>query len=288
VALIKRENAASRRAFERAGFRSEGEVEAKGFACVRMMMKNPLAGHSRQTDIAMSQTASPSSAPAADPSVWEGQIYAQGQQLNKYPFDNVVSFIFRHRPRGKTPGETRILELGCGTGNNLWFAAREGFSVCGIDFSKSAITFARERFAREGLPGEFIEGDFREIPSADNSFDLAFDRGGLTCAGFSVAREILGVVRRKLRDGGRFLFNPYSQRHTGYSHGESGPDRLTRNMKQGRLTHVGDICFYSAEMVREITAEGWKTIHIEHVEVRESFPTDGDTHAEWRVILEKA
>lgn len=234
-------------------------------------------------------TSSTQGAPVqADPSVWEGQIYSQGQQLNKYPFDNVVSFVFRHRPRDRKPAETKILELGCGTGNNLWFAAREGFSVYGIDFSKSAVAYAKERFAKEGLRGEFVEGDFREIPFPDETFDLIFDRGGLTCAGFSVARQILDVVHRKLRKGGRFLFNPYSQRHSGFSHGEAGPDRLTQNMKQGRLTHVGDICFYSQEMVREITAEGWKVIQIEHVEIRESYPNDGDTHAEWRVILEKA
>lgn len=229
----------------------------------------------------------PTQPTAADPSVWEEQIYAQGQQLNKYPFDNVVSFIFRHRPRSKPPSETKILELGCGTGNNLWFAAREGFAVHGIDFSKSAIAYARERFNREGLRGEFVEGDFRRIPFPDDTFDLIFDRGGLTYSGFRAAREILGVIHNKLGAGGRFLFNPYSQRHTGFSHGEAGPDRLTHRMTKGRLTHTGAICFYSEDMVREIIGGCWKLIQLEHLELRESAPNAGDTHAEWRVILEK-
>ena len=37
----------------------------------------------------------------------------------------------------------RILEVGCGMGNNLWFAAREGCRVSGLDAVESAIRFAR-------------------------------------------------------------------------------------------------------------------------------------------------
>lgn len=43
VALIKRENDASRRAFARAGFRVEADVVMKGFACVRMILENVAA-----------------------------------------------------------------------------------------------------------------------------------------------------------------------------------------------------------------------------------------------------
>jgi len=58
---------------------------------------------------------------------WEQQIYGQGAHLNLYPFDVVVTFVFRNAPRDRPRSEVRIVEIGCGAGNNLWFAAREGF-----------------------------------------------------------------------------------------------------------------------------------------------------------------
>ena len=60
-------------------------------------------------------------------SFWEKTIYASGKQLNLYPYDSVVSFIFRSYPRQKPRHQVHVLEIGCGAGNNLWFISREGF-----------------------------------------------------------------------------------------------------------------------------------------------------------------
>src|SRR5690242_11220709 len=106
-------------------------------------------------------------------SAWETTIYGQGRQINRWPFDIVVSFVFRNYPRAQARCDVRILEVGCGTGNNLWFAAREGFSVAGIDGSPSAIQFTRARFAAEGLTGDFRIGDMMDLPFEQESFDLA-------------------------------------------------------------------------------------------------------------------
>ena len=73
-------------------------------------------------------------------------IYSHGQQLNRYPFDSVVSFVYGFCPKQKSPEDTDVVEIGCGAGNNLWFAAREGFSVSGVDASPSAIHFAKTFF----------------------------------------------------------------------------------------------------------------------------------------------
>ena len=89
---------------------------------------------------------------------WEEAIYSQGRHLNRYPFDAVVSFVYRYRPKVRAPQQIRILEVGCGAGNNLWFAAREGFDVAGIDGSDSAVDHARRRFEQEGLNGDLRVG----------------------------------------------------------------------------------------------------------------------------------
>ena len=48
----------------------------------------------------------------------------------------------------------------CEAGNNLWFAAREGFRGAGTDGSPSAIEYASKRLADEGLTGDLHAGDF--------------------------------------------------------------------------------------------------------------------------------
>src|SRR6266536_3320200 len=110
---------------------------------------------------------------------WERDIYGAGRQLNRYPFDAVVSFVFANAP-AKPRSETKILEIGCGAGNNLWFAAREGFAVTGIDTSPSAIAYARDRFRSERLAGEFHVAPFSSLPFPDDRFDLVIDRAAVS------------------------------------------------------------------------------------------------------------
>lgn len=229
---------------------------------------------------------------AFDPD-WEMR-YREGY-VQRYPWDKVVTFVFRHAPRDRPRREVRILEIGCGSGSNLWFAAREGFSVAGIDGSATAIEAVRRRFREEGLEGDFAVGDFTQpLPFADSTYDLAIDRGSIVCVGFSAARRAVGEVHRKLKPGGLFLFNPYSRTHTSFAAGTPAEDGLVRDVAGGSLVDVGPLCFYSEEMVREILAEGWEILGLSHVELRSSttgdspLKPDADVHAEWSAIARKA
>ena len=53
----------------------------------------------------------------------------------------------------------KVLEIGCGTGSNIWFLAREGFDVFGLDGSQTAILKTREKLDREQLSAELNVGD---------------------------------------------------------------------------------------------------------------------------------
>ena len=221
--------------------------------------------------------------------IWETDIYSQGQALNRYPFDLVVSFVYRHYPRNKACGNVKILEIGCGAGNNLWFAAREGFSVTGIDGSASAIEFACKRFAADGLKGDFHVGDFINLPFQDNSFDIVIDRAALTCSGATAARSTIQEVRRVLLPEGKFYFNPYSDRHASFSAGKPGPDGLRVDINGGTLVGIGPLYFYSKREMFDIFNEntGWKMLSIRHIEWSEELQPKVDIHAEWIVIAQK-
>jgi len=170
--------------------------------------------------------------------VWESEIYSQGHHLNRYPFDAVVSFLFRWRPRDKARGGTDVLEIGCGACNNLWFAAREGFRVAGIDGSESAISFAQKRFESEKLCGDLRVGNFLELPWGNETFDIGIDRGALVCVGHDAQCVAVEEMRRVLRLGGVFFFNGYSDEHTSAQSGEPLHDGRIANIHAGTLVGV--------------------------------------------------
>ncbi len=219
--------------------------------------------------------------------IWEETIYGQGQHLNRYPFDIAVSFVYRYYPRCKDRKDVRILEVGCGAGNNLWFAAREGFQVAGIDGSAKAIEYARKRFAEEGLTGDFRLGDFTELPFATDSFDLVIDRCAITCCGLSAAQKATAEAHRVLAENGKFLCNPYSDRHSSAHHGCKGSDGLTLDITGGSLAGVGQICFYSRSQIGNLFANNWELISLQHCESVEAHASSPLTHAEWRLIASK-
>jgi ubiquinone/menaquinone biosynthesis C-methylase UbiE len=217
--------------------------------------------------------------------IWE-EKYHQGHS-QRYPWDLVVSFIFRHFPREKARENVKVLEIGCGTGSNLWFAAREGFQVTGIDGSPSAIAYAKDRFLKENLDGHFLVGDFTQLPFEDETFDLVIDRGSLTCCSLSAGRQAVHQVHRVLQPGGKFLSNPYSDRHSSYRAGKSAEDGLTVEISAGSLQNVGQICFYGKRDVESLFSHGWNLLSLQHLELTEQTDPQVLIHAEWRAVAQK-
>ena len=222
-------------------------------------------------------------------SSWEDS-YSDGVALNRYPFDSVVRFLFLERPTELTREETRVIEVGCGAGNNLWFAAREGFNVAGIDGSESAITFVRKRFESEGLKGDLRVGDFTKLPFDDNDFNMAIDRAALSHTPGWAIRKAIREIRRVLKPGGKFHLNCYSDRSSSaqrQAHGRRDPDGLMHDVSAGSLVGVGQICAYGKNQIEDLFEDGWNIasmVHIEHVEMNQPRYS---VHAEWLVIAEK-
>jgi SAM-dependent methyltransferase len=219
--------------------------------------------------------------------IWENEIYSQGRQIGRYPYDSVVSFVFRYAPRDRERSAVNILEIGCGTGNNLWFAAREGFSVAGIDGSATAIDYARKRFAEEGLAGDLRVGDFTSLPFEDTSFDMVIERGALVCVGRSACRRAVSEAHRVLKPGGLLFANPYSDKDSSAFSGIQIGDGLRDQITEGMLTGVGALCFYGRGDVEALFAAGWKTLSIQHAEVVDVTGLEVFGHAEWRIVAER-
>jgi ubiquinone/menaquinone biosynthesis C-methylase UbiE len=216
---------------------------------------------------------------------WETR-YQNPSYRNHYPWSSVVSFVFCNRPKGYPPADIGIVEVGCGNGANLWFAAREGHRTAGIDGSPTAIALARQWFSREGLDCDFRAGNYTKLPFTSNSFDLAIDRAALSYAGRTDVARALSEVRRVLKPGGRLLFTPYSDRCTSFD-GLPDADGCYRQVTRGSIVPGVQIRFYSLEDVRRELADGWTIKTLDHNEQTDLLSKDRVVHAEWHVIAEK-
>jgi SAM-dependent methyltransferase len=71
----------------------------------------------------------------------------------------------------------RAIDLGCGTGTNAVWLARQGFDVTGVDLSPLAVKRARERAEAEGVTVRFLEADLLDAPDLGEPYPFLFDRG---------------------------------------------------------------------------------------------------------------
>lgn len=214
---------------------------------------------------------------------WE-QTYREGKQLNKYPWTDVVSFVFRHKP-DRPRGEVSILEVGCGGGSNVAFFAAEGFRAFGLDASPSAVAAASRRLASEGLPAEIAEGDFTDLPFAAGTMDLVVDRAALSHADSASIGKAVAEIHRVLKPGGKFLFNPFGDSHGGFS-----PAALRRDgtsSGSGASTIAGlQVTFFNAKEISGLFAEGWRLIQCVRREELDMLDP-ANFFANWIVVAEK-
>jgi cyclopropane fatty-acyl-phospholipid synthase-like methyltransferase len=71
----------------------------------------------------------------------------------------------------------RLLDSGCGTGENTLLAAERGADALGADFSPLAIEQARGKAAERGIPARFEVADVLSLGQLGRAFDTVIDSG---------------------------------------------------------------------------------------------------------------
>ncbi len=241
--------------------------------------------------------ACPSPAPASAPlttgapsgwdPAWEQNVYGQGRHLNRYPHHAVVGFVFRHFGNAPDRARLKFCELGCGAGNNVWFAAREGFSVAGIDGSDSAVAHARQRLATEGLHADLRVGDFARLPWPDQSFDFVLDRGSLTCVRRDTLVRALDETRRVLKPGGRFLSLIYSAQHPDRLFGRNLGDNSFDQFSGGYFAGLGVAHFVPPDEIESLFASRFELSGVTHLLETDERNAGHVTNALWKIECRK-
>jgi SAM-dependent methyltransferase len=106
-----------------------------------------------------------------------------------------------------SPGSS-VLDLCCGPGRHSLELARRGFSVTGVDRTKTYLEKAREQAEIEGLKVEFIQEDMRSF-CKPNTFDVAINL--FTSFGYfediEDDKKVITNVYRSLKNTGVFLID---------------------------------------------------------------------------------
>jgi len=71
----------------------------------------------------------------------------------------------------------KVLDVGCGTGENALYLAEKGFAVIGVDLTNRAIAAARAKAAERKLKVDFREGNALSLDFKDSVFDSVIDSG---------------------------------------------------------------------------------------------------------------
>jgi SAM-dependent methyltransferase len=159
---------------------------------------------------------------------WHDDSYrAAGLKAQRfYPNEELLRFFGRHYfplPR-ETRHAVRVLEVGCGSGANLWMIAREGFDAHGLELSPAGADLCRKRLAHWQTAAIVTSGDMTAAPYPDQMFDAVVDVFSSYCldeAGFS---RFLDEVKRLLRPSGRFF--SYTPSKASDAFRKPGPSRL--------------------------------------------------------------
>ena len=94
------------------------------------------------------------------------------------------------------------LDLGCGSGANVFMLARRGWSVLGVDWAEQAIELATQAAADQGLDATFVVADTTEWQPA-RPFDLVISTYALP--GGDGSRRVLQTAVAALADGGTLI-----------------------------------------------------------------------------------
>ena len=181
-----------------------------------------------------------------------GNLYIPVQhKLTRYPIPDL------RLPEG---GGHRLLDIGCNWGRWTVAAGRKGYKAVGIDPSLSAVLAARRVCRQFDVEADFVVGDARFLPFADDSFDTVFCYSVFQHFSKENTAISLRDAARVLKFGGRSLIqmaNKYGirqyqqRRRRGFTEGEGldvrywSPSELIRTFEKALgPTRISTDCYF--------------------------------------------
>jgi cyclopropane fatty-acyl-phospholipid synthase-like methyltransferase len=119
----------------------------------------------------------------------------------------------------------RLLDSGCGTGENTLLAAESGADAVGADFSPLAIGRARDKAAERGIQARFEVADVLSLGQLGLAFDTVIDSGVFHVFDDSDRARYVTSLASVLEPGGTCYLICFSDRQPG----DYGPRRVRQD-----------------------------------------------------------
>jgi len=127
----------------------------------------------------------------------------------------------------------RVLDSGCGTGEQTLLAAANGADAVGVDVSGRAIQRAREKAAERGLAARFEVGDALRLADLRLTFDAIIDSGVFHVFDDENRARYVASLASVLRPGGHCYLICFSDRQPG----DYGPRRVSQDDLRAAFSH---------------------------------------------------
>jgi ubiquinone/menaquinone biosynthesis C-methylase UbiE len=157
----------------------------------------------------------------------------QGGRLNRYPFDQVVSFVLGNYATSNR-SNVKIIDMGCGGGNHVKFLADEGFDFYGVDGSEKSIELTRD-FVGAASEGKLTVADFTNLPYESDFFDALIDRQSMGHNSVSDISLIVNEIYRILKSGGRYHGHVFGIKDAGFAYGSHIGNNDYQNFTDGHF-----------------------------------------------------
>lgn len=157
----------------------------------------------------------------------------------------------------------RVLDVGCGTGEQALMTAELGLDATGVDFSPRAIRLAEQKARERNLDARFVVADALDLESSGDKYDTVLDCGLFHVFDDRDRARFVRSLSATVEPDGRYFMLCFSDQQPG----DWGPRRVSRAEIQSSFT------------------DGWRIESIEKSQIEITIDPDGARA--WLAIIAK-
>ncbi|MDD5544359.1 MAG: class I SAM-dependent methyltransferase [Acidobacteriia bacterium] len=203
--------------------------------------------------------------------IWECQYREHGlKSQRRYPNESFLSFLGKNYAdlTMEERHQLKFLELGCGSGANLWAVAKEGFQAYGIDSSPTGLDYCRGVLNQWNVNAIIDVGDMTVLSFQDDFFEVVYDVVSMQHLTYAQHLSAWSEAFRCLKPEGRFFSFHLGRNFISPKSKVEMLDPCTvANVPEGYpLANNGPTCFLvNAVVQRDLTRVGFIDLKIENI-----------------------